>query len=175
MQYIGSKYTGDTVNGRLEGRGKYTFPTGTVYDGELNDGQLHGTGTLYLTGGSKCDATWTRGIATNLNITFKDGLIYHPEDWKYCTPQDRRFYSEICFGLQPAGMSQLTNRVHARPIPEGCYDVGDGFYNPKDRTVNDYEGKWIRDVEDEEHEWAVRTCRKAWDEFIGYREDDKKK
>lgn len=23
-------------------------------------------------------------------------------------------------------------------------------------------------LDDEEHEWIVRTCRKSWDEFVGY-------
>lgn len=26
-------------------------------------------------------------------------------------------------------------------------------------------------LDDDEHEWIVRTCRKGWDEIIGYREN----
>jgi len=42
--------------------------------------------------------------------TFEDGLEYEEGDWEYCDGYDRRFYTEICGGLKPAGRSQLTNR-----------------------------------------------------------------
>ena len=35
-------YEGPRVNGRMEGYGKYTFATGTVYNGQFLDGQFHG-------------------------------------------------------------------------------------------------------------------------------------
>lgn len=44
------------------------------------------------------------------------------------------------------GRSQLTNRVPPREIPEGCYDCGDGFYNPKTRVVVDYNQKFLRNA-----------------------------
>lgn len=44
------------------------------------------------------------------DYTFADGLEYEDEDWEYCDGYDRRFYTEICEGLKPAGRSQLTNR-----------------------------------------------------------------
>ncbi|EDV18906.1 uncharacterized protein TRIADDRAFT_34471, partial [Trichoplax adhaerens] len=31
-------------------------------------------------------------------------------------------------------------------IPEGCYDCGDGFYDPKTRVVTDYDGKFLRNA-----------------------------
>ena len=34
MEYTGSSYEGQHLNGRLEGEGEYTFPTGTIYKGE---------------------------------------------------------------------------------------------------------------------------------------------
>lgn len=36
-------------------------------------------------------------------FTFADGLEYQPKDWDYCDGFDRRFYTEICNGLRPAG------------------------------------------------------------------------
>ena len=39
--------------------------------------------------------------------TFADGLRYEEENWEYCDGYDRRFYTEIQGGLQPAGT--LTN------------------------------------------------------------------
>ncbi|XP_072514301.1 MORN repeat-containing protein 5 [Salminus brasiliensis] len=99
--------------------------------------------------------------------TFSDGLQYQETDWDYCDGYDRRFHTERCCGLKPAGQSQLTNEDPPRLIPDGCYDCGDGFYNPDTRVVTDYEGSFLRNADDEEHEWIVQSCRKSWDEFVG--------
>ncbi|XP_045018246.1 MORN repeat-containing protein 5 isoform X1 [Bubalus bubalis] len=99
--------------------------------------------------------------------TFSDGLQYDTENWHYCDSYDRRFYTEICYGLKPAGISQLTNMDPPRKIPPGCYDCGDGFYNPNTRIVKDYNYRFLRNADDDEHEWIVRTCRKGWDETMG--------
>lgn len=48
--------------------------------------------------------------------------------------------------LFPIGRSQLTNRIPPRVIPEGCYDCGDGFYNPTTRVVSDYGHKFLRNT-----------------------------
>lgn len=42
--------------------------------------------------------------------TFADGLAYEEENWEYCDGYDRRFYTEICKGLKPAGTSQSISR-----------------------------------------------------------------
>ena len=47
----------------LEGKGTYTFPTDTKYEGEFKDGMFHGKGTLFFHNGSKYEATWEDGIA----------------------------------------------------------------------------------------------------------------
>jgi len=52
---------------RLEGSGKYTFPTETRYEGDLKDGMFHGKGTLFFPNGSKYVATWDKGIAIEVN------------------------------------------------------------------------------------------------------------
>ena len=44
------------------------------------------------------------------------------------------------------GRSQLTNRIPPREVPDGCYDCGDGFYNPLSRVVVDYELKFLRNA-----------------------------
>lgn len=44
------------------------------------------------------------------------------------------------------GRSQLTNDVAPREIPDGCYDCGDGFYNPKSRVVSTYNNKFLRNA-----------------------------
>ncbi len=77
---------------------------------------------------------------------FADGLEYSDKDWEYCDGYDRRFYTEICNGLKPAGRSQLTNSIPPRKIPSNCYDCGDGFYNPETRCVNNYSGEFLRNA-----------------------------
>ncbi|XP_028398256.1 MORN repeat-containing protein 5-like [Dendronephthya gigantea] len=170
MEYTGSSYRGELQNGRMEGEGEYTLPEalGSKYVGDMKDGMFHGSGTLLFDNGSKYVGTWENGIAIEGQFTFADGLKYEPTDWKYCDGYDRRFYTEICNGLKPAGRSQLTNGVPPRQIPEGCYDCGDGFYNPATRVVLDYQNRFLRNADDDEHAWIVKTCRKGWDENIGY-------
>ena len=54
----------------MEGKGEYTFPTETRYEGEMKDGMFHGKGTLFFPNGSKYDATWENGIAIEVTRTF---------------------------------------------------------------------------------------------------------
>lgn len=181
-------------------------------------------------------------------FTFADGLQYQEKDWSYCDGYDRRFYTERCNGLRPAGWilfsrpllnkhtrndehivykpslcivwlkassqcwiicklwvlseqlflfrslflpskvmqavlsscfmsqslcsslawqidgftsksflsqiiivssihtgkSQITDLHPPRAIPDGCYDCGDGFYNPSTRVVTAYTGRFLR-------------------------------
>ncbi|XP_031457785.1 MORN repeat-containing protein 5 isoform X2 [Phasianus colchicus] len=167
MEVTGSRFCGGTERGRMEGWGSYTLPTGTEYRGELRDGAFHGRGALLFPGGGIFRAVWHRGLPAEGSFTFADGLEYAAERWDYCDGYDRRFYSEIRSGLRAAGISQLTNLDPPRQIPAGCYDCGDGFYNPETRIVTDYELKFLRNADDEEHEWIIRTCRKAEDRAPG--------
>ncbi|XP_065783253.1 MORN repeat-containing protein 5 isoform X1 [Muntiacus reevesi] len=167
MEYTGSQYVGEFVDGRMEGDAEYILPTETKYIGEMKDGMFHGQGTLYFPNGSRFDAVWEKGLVVKGTYTFSDGLQYDAENWHYCDSYDRRFYTEICHGLKPAGISQLTNMDPPRKIPPGCYDCGDGFYNPNTRIVKDYNYRFLRNADGDEHEWIVRTCRKGWDETVG--------
>ncbi|XP_029024898.1 MORN repeat-containing protein 5 [Betta splendens] len=166
MEFIGSSYKGDTKYGRMEGQGEYTFPTGTRYVGEMKDGMFHGKGVLHFQNGSKYEAIWEKSKAKQGSYTFSDGLQYKEKDWDYCDCLDRRFYTERCNGLRPAGESQITDLHPPRVIPDGCYDCGDGFYDPSTRVITSYTGGILRKADDSEHEWIVRTCRKAWDEVV---------
>ncbi|XP_018607219.1 MORN repeat-containing protein 5 [Scleropages formosus] len=171
MEFTGSSYDGEYYNGRMEGKGEYTFPTGTKYIGEMKDGVFHGKGVLYFPNGSKYEGTWEEGLSKQGSYTFADGLRYQEKNWDFCVGNDRQFYSERCNGLKPAGESQLTDLDPSRVIPEGCYDCRDGFYNPKTRVISNYKYNFLRNADDEEHEWIVRTCRKSWDEVVGHRRE----
>ena len=52
---------------RLEGKGNYTFPTETRYEGDMKDGMFHGNGTLFFPNGSKYEAKWDNGIAVEVH------------------------------------------------------------------------------------------------------------
>lgn len=52
---------------RMEGRGEYTFPTGTRYVGETYNGMFHGHGVLHFPNGSKYEAEWENGIAQQVS------------------------------------------------------------------------------------------------------------
>ena len=54
----------------MEGKGKYSFPTETKYEGEMKDGMFDGKGTLFFPNGSKYEATWAEGIAIEVRIKY---------------------------------------------------------------------------------------------------------
>ncbi|XP_062497374.1 MORN repeat-containing protein 5 isoform X1 [Pezoporus occidentalis] len=164
MEVSDGRYTGATVRGRMEGPGSYTLPTGTEYRGTLKDGMFDGEGELLFPNGGVYRAVWHRGVPTQGKYTFADGLEYRDKKWHYCDGYDRRFYTEICSGLIEPDISQLTNLDPPPEIPKGCYDCGDGFYNPETRVVVDYKFRFLRNADNEEHEWIIQTCRQAWDE-----------
>ncbi|NWI55713.1 MORN5 protein, partial [Calyptomena viridis] len=131
---------------RMEGYGFYKLPTGTEYRGSLWDGMFHGEGDLLFPGGSRYRALWHRGVPTQGRFVFADGSEYEGDKWPYCDGYDRRFYTEITRGFKPPGIPQFTNLETARKIPEGCYDCGDGFYDPKTRIVVDYDFEFLRNA-----------------------------
>ncbi|XP_006150542.1 MORN repeat-containing protein 5 isoform X1 [Tupaia chinensis] len=162
MEYTGSKFIGKYVDGRMEGKAEYILPTETRYVGEMKDGMFHGEGTLYFPSGSRFDATWEKGLVIKGRYTFADGLQYDAENWHYCDSYDRRFYTEICYGLKPSGISQLTNMDPPRKIPKGCYDCGDGFYNPITRIVKDYRNRFLRNAGEKSEAQRGPRVRHSW-------------
>ncbi|TNN18103.1 MORN repeat-containing protein [Schistosoma japonicum] len=145
MEYCGDRYEGETHNERMEGYGKYTLSTGAYYEGEMYDGMYHGEGTLHFPNGSKYHAVWENGQAKNGEIIFSDGFRYR-EEAHYADEFDRRFYTEICSGIRPTGRSQIVDKEPEKQIPDGCYDTGDGFYNPLTKVVVDYNGRFLRNA-----------------------------
>eukprot|EP00076_Gallus_gallus_P016109 XP_015135325.1 MORN repeat-containing protein 5 isoform X1 [Gallus gallus] len=126
MEVTGSRFCGSTERGRMEGWGSYTLPTGTEYLGELRDGAFHGRGALLFPGGGTFRAVWHRGVPAEGKFTFADGLEYAAERWDYCDGYDRRFYTEICSGLRPAGTD-----VRGRPAPPGTRRRGRPAATPR--------------------------------------------
>ncbi len=45
-RWSSSNYEGPKENGWPQGKGKYTFPNGTIYEGFFDKGEFHGDGVL---------------------------------------------------------------------------------------------------------------------------------
>ena len=124
---------------------------------------FHGEGTIFVPGAGSYKAFWKEGKEVSGEYTFADGLQYEKKDWKYCTLDDRRFYTEIQDGLKQAGQSQLTNNRNGDPkLEEGQYDAGDGYYDFKKRDgkIRSFKtGEEIRYLEPGEDKWLKQKCR----------------
>jgi hypothetical protein len=99
---IGSKYSGELLNGRPHGKGTYTFANGNIYKGDFENGQFEGDGEMIYPGYGKFVSKFKNGRAQGGQFSFEDGLEYEPQGWPYCVEGDRRFYHEVVdprFGL----------------------------------------------------------------------------
>lgn len=86
-------------------------------------------------------AKWDRGKLIEGNYFFYDNLEFEDKNWNYSTCQDRRFYTEVSTNnLRPDGKTLMTNDPKGpEKIPEGTYDIGDGFYDPVKRIICKYD------------------------------------
>lgn len=185
MAWLGSPFKAEQVNGRVEGFGDYKFPDGTIYSGEFKDGQFHGQGALLYPNGGKYEGTFKDGRMIQGRFSFQDGLQYTSEKWDYCSPEgDRRFYTERINGVSANHLTEankefrlaftekLVNGDQAPRIPKHTFDVGDGYYDPKDKHVYAYPDQKVtttnfsnsspvilRVPEPLEVEWITNNCR----------------
>lgn len=51
-------YDGTWKNGKMEGKGKFVYPTGGVYEGEVKDGRRHGKGSYAYPNGRLYIGDW---------------------------------------------------------------------------------------------------------------------
>jgi len=77
--------------------------------------RFHGYGVLHFKNAGQYEGNWEFGKSIQGKYTFADGLVYQEVDWKYCTTEDRRFYSEILNGLRPAGVSLFSSASLSNP------------------------------------------------------------
>ena len=145
------------------GEGTYSYDN-CKYIGQFKDGEFHGLGTVYLKAGGKYTGTWSHGRLATGGYVYKDGLEHRKwkpstedekeesgseskhEEWQYCSPKDPRFFCEVKKGNtnDQTGIEFETprgNKVVA--LPQGCYDCGEGYYDPKKLSICSFEsGKW---------------------------------
>ena len=54
-------------------------------------------------------------------------------------------------GLRPDGLTLITNDIKGpRRIPEGTYDIGDGYFDPIKRVICEYDQTFKRDLHPDE-------------------------
>ncbi|KAF4735946.1 hypothetical protein FOZ63_001909, partial [Perkinsus olseni] len=99
---------------------------------------------------------------------FGDGLDFEDKNWGYLNNGDRRFYDEVKHGIRPAGASLLTNDPKGPPkIPKGCYDVGNGYFDPVENKTFSYDGsRMIGKPGEEEIKWIKNTVMKGFKEDV---------
>ena len=89
-------------------------------------------------------------LTCNIYNTCLPGINCEASEEKKCVNLNEQVshwvFKKLNFHNCVTGRSQLTNRVPPRDIPEGCYDCGDGFYDPKSRVVVDYNKKFLRNA-----------------------------
>ena len=63
-------------------------------------------------------------------------------------------------GIRPDGKTLIVNNIEGpRLIPEGTYDIGDGFYDPVKRMICNYDASFKRNMEPGEEDWIISKCR----------------
>ena len=74
----GSRYTGETVNGKPAGNGKIQWANGDTYEGEWRNAQPHGTGKKTYLDGSVYQGEFVRGQQQGQGkLTYPDGTVYN--------------------------------------------------------------------------------------------------
>lgn len=75
-------YTGQRINGKKQGNGKYVWNNGAIYDGEFSDNNINGKGKLTIPDKGTYEGNFINGKKDGQGtITFSNGDIYTGE-WK---------------------------------------------------------------------------------------------
>ena len=139
--------------------------------------RFHGNGLICFPNGCRFNSTWHLNQLTSATLHFADGLTAPTltslpsastastasplATWTYCTDADRRFHTEHTYGLVLAGSGK--GRLvdgSMRPLPLGCYDVGDGWVGVEGARVRGWEGRAdVRECTEVELQWAMQKCR----------------
>lgn len=162
--FTGSTYHGTWNQFGFNGQGTYRYAgSGVEYDGHFSNGHFHGHGTLTYQNGTKIHGYWHMGNASQLSLQFSDGLLFSETDWLYLTERDRRFAKEEFCHLAPIDQHLRMPMRMNRPIPKGCFNAGDGFYNPTTKCLYSYEDpeEVVRIPTVAEEKWIVANCLAA--------------
>ena len=80
-----STYVGDFEDGKMHGRGKYTFHTHPIfqeYEGEFDDGEMHGTGNMVMKNGDAYVGEFQHDLMHGKGtMTFRENDSRYVGDW----------------------------------------------------------------------------------------------
>ncbi len=149
----------------FNGEGTYSYGM-FKYQGMFKDGVFDGPGTVYMKSGAKFKGEWAKGKMVSGGYIFADGLEHkkvEDETWSYCSRSDPRFFEEIKMGL-PNNMECICFDTYRgkeiKAMPTGCYDVGDGYFDPTKISVCSFEtGDPIRMPDKNEKDWILHNAR----------------
>ncbi|KAH8379122.1 hypothetical protein KR009_003193 [Drosophila setifemur] len=174
-----SSYEGawDKAVNVMDGFGSYRYPDGSEYRGRFSQGLFHGYGHLRLAQPYRftIKGEFEKGrLVTVEDMWFSDGLhiegsftgnSLNCDNWKYLTPEDRRYHAEHRYGQPPVGpTSYLTARLLPRSVPKHSYDVEEGMYNEKTSWLVDRPAPLASTLYigcQGDKDWIRRNCRKA--------------
>jgi hypothetical protein len=160
---LAGSYTGDYLHGRFHGKGVYVLKNNVKYEGNFNDGEFNGEGTLFVNKGCY-KGIWKNGKLIEGGFIFEDGLEYskiNENNWNYCSKKDPRFYGEIKDGLGLTDpLKYPSANTNVDKLPKGAYDVIDGYFVSKTHTIYSYEtNEQLRVPDEAEIEWIKANCR----------------
>ncbi len=129
IEIDGDLFEGWFINGKKNGRGKYTWANGDVYDGMWKDGKRCGRGRISWSNGASFDGEWLDGMMVEGKYCFADGSVYEGgfKNGKY-DGYGKRIYKD---GDRYEGQWQSGSRY------------GNGVYIWADGDV--YDGEWKDD------------------------------
>ncbi|MEQ1625580.1 MAG: hypothetical protein ABL870_12850, partial [Sediminibacterium sp.] len=77
----GNIYTGNWVNSKYQGKGKYTWANGAVYNGDFNNGTLEGKGKLIYANGDIYNGDWVNNTKQGKGEMTWQKKEYYIGDW----------------------------------------------------------------------------------------------
>lgn len=74
-----SEFEGEWRNGKPDGKGKWTYQTGTVYEGEFRRGKFHGKGKIAYPNGDYYEGDWIEGHMEGHGVLVSSDATYEGE------------------------------------------------------------------------------------------------
>lgn len=73
----GNRYVGDTLDGVIQGVGRFDWTDGSSYEGEVKNGEVHGEGTMHYVDGTTYTGTFNQAKRQGFGVlTMKNGDVY---------------------------------------------------------------------------------------------------
>jgi hypothetical protein len=112
-----ARYDGELRNGKMNGRGYYTWPDGDSYKGEYRDDLRNGRGVYTWASGNRYEGEWRDGAANGWGVkTWVGGNRYEGE-WRDDKANGSGTYT-----------SSGSGRAHFGVWTNGCFRQGDVWF-----------------------------------------------